>query len=175
MNNRRMIIIFLSIITFILIFSVIVIAQHPSIPSQSPIGGGWTDDGIVVRLTNGTDKVGIGTNSPITKLDVVGNIRISDGTEGAGKVLTSDEFGVANRQELSESDGSNGIDGNGTTNFIPLWITDSSLGNSNMKMDSDGNFILKPGNSIIAISSDGSSCWRFSGTGVSKLVPPCPS
>jgi hypothetical protein len=33
-------------------------------------GGGWTDDGAVVRLTTGTDKVGIGTTSPQFKLEV---------------------------------------------------------------------------------------------------------
>ena len=33
-------------------------------------GGGWTDDGTVVRLTTGTDKVGIGTTAPWGKLTV---------------------------------------------------------------------------------------------------------
>jgi hypothetical protein len=31
-------------------------------------GGGWTDDGAVVRLTTSTDNVGIGTNSPDERL-----------------------------------------------------------------------------------------------------------
>jgi hypothetical protein len=33
-------------------------------------GGGWTDDGTVVRLTTGTDKVGIGTTTPQVKLSL---------------------------------------------------------------------------------------------------------
>ncbi|MBN1781151.1 tail fiber domain-containing protein [bacterium] len=41
-------------------------------------GGGWTDDGTVVRLTTGTDKVGIGDNSPTYTLDVAGKIGIED-------------------------------------------------------------------------------------------------
>jgi hypothetical protein len=35
-------------------------------------GGGWVDDGSVVRLDNELDYVGIGTNSPANKLHVVG-------------------------------------------------------------------------------------------------------
>ena len=38
-------------------------------------------------------NVGIGTTSPVAKLDVAGSIRIADGTQGDGKVLTSDADG----------------------------------------------------------------------------------
>ncbi|MBK7761875.1 MAG: hypothetical protein IPI46_00695 [Bacteroidetes bacterium] len=40
-------------------------------------------------------NVGIGTSTPLAKLEVAGNIKIADGTEGLGKVLTSDANGVA--------------------------------------------------------------------------------
>lgn len=40
-------------------------------------------------------NVGIGTTSPQEKLDVIGSIRIKDGNEGAGKVLTSNADGKA--------------------------------------------------------------------------------
>ncbi len=40
-------------------------------------------------------KVGIGTSSPAAKLDVAGNVKIADGTQGNGKVLTSDSNGLA--------------------------------------------------------------------------------
>lgn len=40
-------------------------------------------------------NVGIGTNNPQAKLDLIGNIKIKDGTQGAGKVLTSDASGNA--------------------------------------------------------------------------------
>ncbi len=36
-------------------------------PSEA---GGWTDDGAVVRLTTGTDRVGIGTTNAGSKLNV---------------------------------------------------------------------------------------------------------
>jgi trimeric autotransporter adhesin len=45
-------------------------------------------------LANG-GNVGIGTGTPAAKLDIAGNIQIADGTQGAGKVLTSDANGLA--------------------------------------------------------------------------------
>jgi hypothetical protein len=38
---------------------------------------GWEDDGAVVRLTTASDSVGIGTDSPGERLEVVGNILVS--------------------------------------------------------------------------------------------------
>ena len=35
-------------------------------------GGGWTDGGVNIYLTTGTDKVGIGTSTPNNKLETVG-------------------------------------------------------------------------------------------------------
>ena len=49
-----------------------------------------------INKTNG--RVGIGTIAPAAKLDVVGSVKIVDGTEGAGKVLTSDANGLATWQ-----------------------------------------------------------------------------
>lgn len=44
--------------------------------------------------TTSRGNVGIGTISPIAKLDIIGNIKITDGTEGTGKILTSDANGL---------------------------------------------------------------------------------
>ncbi len=46
-------------------------------------------------------NVGIGTTIPSAKLDVNGSIKITDGLQGAGKVLTSDASGLASWQSLS--------------------------------------------------------------------------
>jgi len=54
-------------------------------------------------------KVGIGTTSPEASLDVVGTLKISDGNEGANKVLTSDENGNASWQESELSSLTSGI------------------------------------------------------------------
>jgi hypothetical protein len=45
-----------------------------------------------MRISN-TGNVGIGNNNPSAKLDVIGNVKIVDGTQGAGKVFTSDATG----------------------------------------------------------------------------------
>lgn len=48
------------------------------------------------RVTIDEDgRVGIGTETPQTKLDIAGNIKIADGTQYNGAVLTSDAAGVA--------------------------------------------------------------------------------
>lgn len=171
--NRRMILIILISLVSILVVAVIIVAQRPSIPTQSPIGGGWTDDGTVVRLTTETDNVGIGTDtlSPSAKLDIIGKIKISDGTEGIGKVLTSDANGLASWQ--IPVGGIGNISGNGTPNFIPIWVTGSSLGDSIMKIDANGNLLVKPsGGKIIFIFS--TRCIEFSDAGMRPSVS-CPS
>ncbi|CAN2045125.1 hypothetical protein GMMP13_1750002 [Candidatus Magnetomoraceae bacterium gMMP-13] len=45
--------------------------------------------------------MGIGTANPTETLEVAGNVKIVDGTQGDGKVLVSDENGVASWQEIS--------------------------------------------------------------------------
>jgi uncharacterized protein (TIGR02145 family) len=46
-------------------------------------------------------NVGIGTSNPTAKLDIIGAIKITDGTQGAGKVLTSDASGKASWKTVS--------------------------------------------------------------------------
>jgi len=45
--------------------------------SVTSTGGGWTDDGTIVRLSGSADLVGIGTTTPNDALEVIGNVRIS--------------------------------------------------------------------------------------------------
>ena len=57
--------------------------------------------------TYNAPKVGIGTYKPVAKLDIKGPygsaIRIADGTQGQGKVLTSDYNGVGTWKEINVS------------------------------------------------------------------------
>jgi hypothetical protein len=77
-----------------------------------------------------TGNIGIATTSPAAKLDIIGDIKITDGTEQAGYVLTSDANGLASWQPSSVgassvgaagtiqfSDGSGGLNGD-QTNFF---------------------------------------------------------
>ncbi len=50
--------------------------------------------------SNLNGKIGIGNMFPTEKLDIIGRIKMSDGNEAAGKVLTSDATGVATWQPL---------------------------------------------------------------------------
>jgi len=53
-----------------------------------------------VRMNSNGD-VGIGTSSPGAKLEVGGQVKITGGSPGAGKVLTSDAVGLASWQAVS--------------------------------------------------------------------------
>ncbi len=75
------------------------------------------NDAMVV-LKNG--NIGIGSSTPQDKLHIVGNLRMEDGNQAAGKVLTSDTNGRATWQNASNSawglTGNSGL--NASTNFM---------------------------------------------------------
>ena len=65
-------------------------------------GGGTNDHGLDFYTggnkqmsLNTAGQLGIGTATPAAKLDVEGNVKIADGTQGDGKILTSDANGNA--------------------------------------------------------------------------------
>jgi hypothetical protein len=85
-----------------------------------------------VRITS-TGDVGIGDMSPDEKLHVVGNIKMVDGNQGAGKVLTSDASGVGSWSTVT------GIGGSGTANYIPKFTAGTTIGNS--LIYDDGSYV----------------------------------
>ncbi|WBL27210.1 hypothetical protein [Zunongwangia sp. HGR-M22] len=56
-------------------------------------------------------KVGIGTYDPAATLDVDGSFKLTDGSQGAGKVLTSDANGNATWKDLNSGGGNSGSSG----------------------------------------------------------------
>ena len=56
-------------------------------------------------------NVGIGTTNPGAKLSIAGNVQIYDGTQGSGKVLTSDSNGIASWQTAPTNTGAKGDTG----------------------------------------------------------------
>lgn len=77
------------------------------------------------NIFNDGGNIGIGTNSPSAKLSVNGNVKIDDGTQGTGKVLTSDANGLASWATppgiASGTSTGNTLYWNGTT-----WVSNSS-------------------------------------------------
>ncbi|MCI0692015.1 tail fiber domain-containing protein [candidate division KSB1 bacterium] len=73
--------------------------QFGSVPyafrTRGSSGGGWTDDGSVVRLTTNTDNVGIGTTSPVTATG--GRVLHIDNPSGASALRLGD--GATNGQQ----------------------------------------------------------------------------
>ncbi len=78
-----------------------------------------------VFYANSAGNVGIGTTSPDERLHIVGNIKMVDGNQAAGYILTSDANGVGTWQAAS-----GGIGGSGATNYLPKFTGSTTLGNS---------------------------------------------
>ena len=89
----------------------------------------------LTRLTiDSNGDVGIGIASPGAKLDIAGNIKIADGTQDPGKVLTSDAAGLARWDTVVTA----GITDGAVTNAKLLTDSGSMLKVSGGAMFSDG-------------------------------------
>jgi hypothetical protein len=130
-----------------------------------------------VRMHVATDgKIGIGTVSPTTRLHLVGDLRIQDGTQGAGKVLTSDPLGNASWSEV-DIYGNNTIvvDATGSGNFTTI----TAALNSVTPTESDRAIILiRPGlyeetislKSFVTLSGADAGSVKIKGSGTEILT-----
>ena len=93
---------------------------------------------LTILANNG--NVGIGTTNPSTKLDVAGQVKITGGAPGSGKVLTSDATGLASWQTPTAGGG------------VSLW-TESG---SNVYR-SEGNVGIGTANPLLKLDVNGSA------------------
>jgi hypothetical protein len=88
-------------------------------------------------------KVGVGTTNPSARLHLVGDLRIQDGSHGAGKVLTSDVFGNASWSDL-DLYGNNTftVDTSGNGNFTTI---SAALNSVTPTAENPVTILVKPG------------------------------
>ncbi len=107
------------------------------------------------RMTITSDgDVGINVTEPTTRLDVDGQIRIRGGTPGEGRVLTSDEDGLASWVLPTEGD----VEGAGTAGRVAIWTDTKEIGD-------DEDFTYAGGTlSVPTLSADTIDAFTLGGT-----------
>mgnify|MGYP006910061808 CR=1 FL=1 len=124
---------------------------------------------VSVAKIDSTGKIGIGTTHPGAKLEVNGTVKITDGTQGSGKVLTSDADGLASWNSITGAEtkvtaGTNvSVTGTGTTSD-PYVISSGS--SSHYIGESYGGGIVfyvydNGQHGLIAATSDQSTAIKF--------------
>lgn len=92
---------------------------------------------ILGNSDNNNNKVGIGTNTPDERLHIAGSIKIVDGTQAAGRVLTSDANGKASWVESNTAKSYGELYRNSSTTLTSGAIAFNSTGaNSGMTINS---------------------------------------
>jgi hypothetical protein len=142
------------------------LANDPSPDKLAAIFATKDSGNAVQMIVNDLGNVGIGTTAPGTELEVAGQVKITGGTPGLNKVLTSDATGLATWQTPTSS----GITGSGTVNYVPKFTGASALGNSVISESSYGIGIGRTATSAkLEVGGDLGVYGVFGATGMSYL------
>ncbi|MCB9191009.1 MAG: hypothetical protein H6603_07230 [Flavobacteriales bacterium] len=103
-------------------------------------------------LFNTGSAVGVGTSLPTANFHLDGSLRIENGTEGAGKVLTSDNIGNATWQQPTPSITYHSLVGSYASDIRNMTV----YGNDSVQITQTGtylmNFSLKGGNDALHVT-----------------------
>lgn len=128
------------------------------------IAFGWTNPGGDPPSGSGgisvdtSGNVGIGTMSPTAKLHLAGKLRVADGTQAAGRVLSSDASGVASWIALGKGSSFDHYDVWGIDDGIKSCTTLFSLMNSKSGLSGSGKTSVG-GHARVFMATDGR--WMF--------------
>ena len=85
----------------------------------------WLKIGPNISYTGG--NVGVGTTTPTAKLEIVGSMKITDGSQGIGKLLTSDASGLASWMTLANGLPSTAFFGQTLRYDGTAWVANSNI------------------------------------------------
>ncbi len=95
---KKLIVILLCLSSITITIAQVKIGQNPTTIQNNTNLEVESSSGSRFVVSKDSSKVGIGTSTPGAKLDVLGKVKISDGTEGAGKVFISNASGIGSWQ-----------------------------------------------------------------------------
>ena len=127
----------------------LILGSDSNISFYTNTQSGWASNIHAMQITN-TGNVGIGTASPNEKLEVNGNIRMTDGNEGAGKIMVSDANGTAswaNTSAVSLIKAMGKVASNGTAiKILGATVTRINMGDYQVTFNTampDANYIIQ--------------------------------
>ena len=127
-------------------------------------------NGSQLFVQKSTGNVGIGNILPQAKLDITGQVKITGGTPGAGKVLTSDANGLASWATPSSGTETDPQVSAVTINKVPKWNGTTLIDGS---ITDNGNVGIGEANpqGILHVSQPAPIAGiNFAGTGVNDLI-----
>ena len=123
-------------------------------------GGGWSDDGTVVRLTTATDYIGIGTLTPNEQLEITGNLRLPPTTATTGIIKSG-----ANRLIHSYGSG-NFFAGINAGNLMMIGTYNTVSGAYSLQSNTTGYWNTASGYASLLVNTMG---YQNTASGVSSL------